>query len=138
MLHAKLFFAKLRGGEVEITAAYPAGMIGTTKHNLKAAADGERMEWGTLCPMFAKTAEDEGFPELAHHFKQVAKAEAHHEKRYTILLSNMQKEEVFKKDVPEKWHCRNCGYVHDGKSAPGKCPVCDHPQAYFELLGEIY
>ncbi|OPY37092.1 MAG: Rubrerythrin [Methanoregula sp. PtaU1.Bin051] len=136
--HAKLFFKQLKGGDAEITAAYPAGIIGNTKQNLKAAADGEKMEWGTLYPTFAKTADDEGFRDIAHLFKQVAKVEAHHEKRYTSLLSNVEKGEVFKKDVPVKWHCRNCGYVHDGKSAPAKCPVCDHAQAYFELLCENY
>jgi rubrerythrin len=136
--HAKLFFNLLKGGDAEITAAYPAGVIGTTKQNLKAAADGEKMEWGTLYPTFAKMAEDEGFAEIARLFKQVAKVEAHHEKRYATLLANLGKSEVFKKDVPSRWYCRNCGYVHDGKSAPMKCPVCDHPQAYFELLCENY
>ncbi len=136
--HAKLFFTQLKGGAVEITAAYPAGVIGTTKQNLKAAADGEKMEWGTLYPSFAKTAEEEGFKEIAHLFKQVAKVEEHHEKRYATLLANMGRGEVFKKDVPSKWYCRNCGYVHDGKSSPAKCPVCDHPQAHFELLCENY
>lgn len=136
--HAKLFFKQLQGGEAGITAAYPAGVIGGTKENLKAAADGEKMEWGTLYPAFAKTAEDEGFKEIARLFRQVGKVEANHEKRYATLLANMEKGEVFKKDVPEKWHCRNCGYVHDGKSAPLKCPACDHPQAYFELLCENY
>jgi len=136
--HAKLFFKQLKGGAVEITAAYPAGVIGITKQNLKAAADGEKIEWGTLYPSFAKAAEDEGFAEIARLFKQIAKVEAHHEKRYTTLFANMGKGEVFKKDVPSKWYCRNCGYVHDSKSAPMKCPVCDHPQAYFELLCENY
>jgi rubrerythrin len=136
--HAKLFFKQLKGGAVEITAAYPGGVIGMAKQNLRAAADGEKMEWGTLYPSFAKTAEDEGFAEIARLFKQVAKVEAHHEKRYATLLANLEKGEVFKKDVPSKWYCRNCGYVHDGKSAPMKCPVCDHPQSYFELLCENY
>jgi rubrerythrin len=136
--HAKLFFKLLKGGEAEITATYPAGVIGTTKENLKAAAAGEKMEWGTLYPSFAKTAEKEGFKETANLFKQVAKVEEHHEKRYATLLANMQKGEVFKKDIPSKWYCRNCGYVHNGKSAPAKCPVCDHPRAYFELLAENY
>jgi len=136
--HAKLFFAKLKGGEAEIAAAYPAGMLGTTKHNVKAAADGEKMEWGTLYPAFAKAAEDEGFRDIAQLFRQVAKVEAFHEKRYTTLLENMEKNEVFKKDVPSRWHCRNCGYVSEGKAAPMKCPVCDHPQAHFEILAENY
>jgi len=136
--HAKLFFKLLKGGEVEITAAYPAGVIGMTMQNLKAAAAGEKMEWGTLYPSFAKTAEEEGFKEIANLFRQIAKVEAHHEKRYATLFANMEKGEVFKKDVPSKWYCRNCGYVHDGKSAAMKCPVCDHPQAYFEVLAENY
>ena len=136
--HAKLFFKLLKGGEAEITAAYPAGMIGTTRQNLKAAADGEKMEWGTLYPKFAKTADGEGFKEIANLFKMVAKVEAHHEKRYSKLFANMEKGDVFKKDTPSKWYCRNCGYVHDGKSAPATCVVCDHPQAYFELLCENY
>jgi rubrerythrin len=136
--HAKLFFTQLKGGDVEITAAYPAGMIGTTKENLKAAAAGEKMEWGTLYPSFAKTADDEGFKDITRLFRQIAKVEVHHEKRYTTLLANLERGEVFKKDTPAQWYCRNCGYVHDGKSAPMKCPVCDHPQAYFELLCENY
>jgi rubrerythrin len=136
--HAKLFFRLLKGGDAEITAAYPAGMIGTTKQNLKAAAAGEKMEWGTLYPAFAKAAEDEGFADIARLFKQIAKVETHHEKRYATLLANVERGEVFTKDVPSKWYCRNCGYVIDGKSAPMKCPVCDHPQAHFELLCENY
>ncbi|MCX6691215.1 MAG: rubrerythrin family protein [Methanoregula sp.] len=136
--HAKLFFKLLKGGDVEIMAAYPAGVIGTTKDNLKAAAAGEKMEWGTLYPAFGKTAEEEGFGKIAFLFKQIAKVEEHHEKRYSKLFANITKSEVFKKDVPSKWYCRNCGYVHDGKSAPAKCVVCDHPQAYFELLCENY
>ena len=136
--HAKSFFKQLKGGDAEITAAYPAGVIGTTRQNLKAAADGEKMEWGTLYPAFAQAAEDEGVADIARLFKQIAKVEAHHEKRYATLRANVEKGEVFKKDVPSKWYCRNCGYVIDGKSAPMKCPVCDHPQAYFELLCENY
>jgi rubrerythrin len=136
--HGKIFFKLLKGGEVQITAGYPAGMIGTTKQNLKAAADGEKMEWGTLYPAFMKTAEEEGFGDVARVFKEIAEVEAYHERRYRKLLANMEKGEVFKKDVPSKWYCRNCGYVHDGKSAPVKCPACDHPQAYFELYSENY
>ena len=136
--HAKLFFKQLKGGEAEITAAYPAGVIGTTKDNLKAAAAGEKMEWGTLYPTFAKTAEEEGFKEIANLFRLIAKVEIHHEKRYATLFANMEKGEVFRKDTPSKWYCRNCGFVHDGKTALAKCPVCDHPQAYFELLCENY
>ncbi len=136
--HGKLFFRQLKGGDVEITAAYPAGVIGTTKENLAAAAAGERMEWGTLYPSFAETAEDEGFRDIAHLFKMVAQVEAHHEARYAKLHVNLKNGTVFKSEMPAKWYCRNCGYVHDGKSAPAKCPVCDHPQAYFEIVAENY
>ena len=136
--HAKLFFKQLKGGDVEITAAYPAGVIGTTKDNLRAAAQGEKMEWGTLYPAFAKAAEEEGFKDIAHLFKQVAKVETYHERRYTKLLANLEKDQVFKKDTPEQWYCRNCGYVHDGKAAAMQCPVCNHPQSYFELWVENY
>jgi rubrerythrin len=136
--HAKLFFKQLKGGDVEITAAYPAGVIGSTKDNLRAAAHGEKMEWGTLYPAFAKAAEEEGFKDIANLFKQVAKVEAYHERRYAKLLANLEKDEVFKKDGPVKWYCRNCGYVHEGKVAPMKCPVCDHPQSYFEMWVENY
>jgi len=136
--HAKLFFKALKGGDAEITAAYPAGMIGTTKENLKAAAAGEKMEWGTLYPAFAKTAEQEGFADIARLFQMVAKVEVIHEGRYVKLLANAERGEVFKKDTPTRWHCRNCGYVHDGKDAPLECPVCSHPQAYFELFAENY
>lgn len=136
--HAKLFFKQLRGGDVEIVAAYPAGVIGSTKENLKAAAAGEKMEWGTLYPAFMKTADDEGFKDIARIFREIAKVEAHHERRYAKLLASMERGEVFKKDVPVTWYCRNCGYVHEGKSAPAKCQACDHPQAYFELYGENY
>lgn len=136
--HGKLFFYQLKGGDAEITAAYPAGIPGTTEGNLAAAAAGEKMEWGTLYPSFAKTAEDEDFREIAHLFRQVAKVEVRHERRYSSILTSLQRGEVFKKDTPARWHCRNCGYVHEGKEAPGRCPVCSHPQAYFELLAENY
>jgi len=136
--HAKLFFKQLKGGEVEITAAYPAGVIGSTRENLRAAALGEKMEWGTLYPGFAKTADDEGFKDIADLFRQVAKVEAYHERRYTKLLENLEKDEVFKKNSPVKWYCRNCGYVSEGKTAPVTCPVCNHPQSYFELWVENY
>ena len=136
--HGKLFFRQLKGGNVEITAAYPAGLIGDTKENLAAAAAGERMEWGTLYPSFAATAEDEGFKDIAHLFKMVAQVEARHEARYAKLHENMENGTVFKSEMPAKWYCRNCGYVHDGKSAPAKCPVCDHPRAYFEIVAENY
>jgi len=136
--HAKLFFKLLKGGIVEITAAYPAGIIGTTADNLKVSADGEKMEWGTLYPGFGSVAEKEGFPEVARTFREIAKVESYHERRYRKLLDNLTRGEVFKKDVPEHWKCRNCGYVHEGKEAPLKCPACDHPRAYFELYSENY
>jgi rubrerythrin len=136
--HAKLFFAQLKGGDVEITAAYPGGVIGSTKENLKAAAEGEKMEWGTLYPAFAKTAEKEGFLEIGRLFARVGKVEANHEARYKKLYQNLVKGTVFRSAKEAKWHCRNCGYVHAGKAAPAKCPVCDHPQAYFELHAENY
>ena len=136
--HAKLFFKQLKGGDVEITASYPAGMIGTPKENLAAAAAGEKMEWGTLYPGFATTAEKEGFKEIAHLFKMVGKVEAHHEERYAKLYAGMVKGTVFKADIPVKWYCRNCGFVESGKTAPAKCPVCEHPQAYFEIAADNY
>jgi rubrerythrin len=136
--HAKLFFKQLIGGDVEITATYPAGIIGATRENLAAAAAGEKMEWGTLYPSFAAAAEKEGFKEIAHLFKKVAEVESHHEARYTKLLANMEHGSVFKTEMPVRWYCRNCGYVHEGKTAPAKCLVCDHPQAYFEIAAENY
>jgi rubrerythrin len=136
--HAKLFFRQLKGGNVEIAAAYPAGVIGTTKENLKAAADGEKMEWGTLYPAFAKTAEKEGFLDIGRLFKKIGTVESAHEARYRQLYANMVKGTIFKSSSPVKWHCRNCGYVHEGKTAPARCPACDHPQAFFERLAENY
>ncbi|NMB79873.1 MAG: rubrerythrin family protein [Methanomicrobiales archaeon] len=136
--HAKLFFKLLQGGEVTITAGYPAGVIGTTLENLKAAADGEKMEWGSIYPEFAKIAEKEGFKEIAHRFKEVGEVEEVHENRYRKLYENVKRGKVFKSAKVTKWHCRNCGYVHEGKNAPEKCPACDHPQAYFELFAENY
>lgn len=132
--HAKRFFSYLEGGMVEITASYPAGVIGTTPENLKAAAMGENEEHTTLYPEAAKIAEEEGFKDIAALFRLVAKVEMHHEERYLALLKNIQEGKVFKKDKSEKWICRNCGYIHEGKEAPDKCPTCQHPQAYFELL----
>ena len=136
--HAKLFFRHLRGGDAEITAAYPAGVISTTRDNLRAAARGEKMEWGTLYPAFARAAEEEEFGDIATLFKQVAKVEAYHERRYAKLFVNLENGEVFKKDTPVQWYCRNCGHVHDSSAAPMKCPVCDHPQSYFEMWVENY
>jgi len=136
--HAKVFFKHLQGGEVEIVASYPAGVIGTTEENLLAAAEGEKMEWGTLYPDFAEVAEKEGFPEVALSFRNIAKVEAYHEKRYRKLLENVKKKTVFKKDKVVKWKCANCGYVHEGAEAPKMCPACKHPQAYYELWVENY
>lgn len=136
--HAKLFFMLLNGGDTEITATYPAGVIGTTAQNLKAAADGERMEWGTLYPGFGRVAEEEGFFDAAMTFRQVAKVEAYHERRYRKLLESLENGVVFKKVDIVHWKCRNCGYVHESGEAPLKCPVCDHPKAYFELFCENY
>jgi rubrerythrin len=136
--HAKVYFKHLQGGMAEITAMYPAGVIGTTEENLKEAADGEKAEWGTIYPEFAKIAEKEGFPEVACSFKFIGQVEAHHEKRYRTLLANLEKKQVFKKDKAVKWKCRNCGYIHDGKEAPNKCPACQHPKAYYEITEENY
>ena len=134
--HAKIFFKYLEGGEVEITAAYPAGVIGDTKSNLEAAAAGENMEWTTLYSNFAKDARDEGFPEVARSFEQIAKVEMFHENRYRKLAANIAQNEVFKKKESTKWHCINCGFVHEGPEAPRECPACRHPQSYYEVLAE--
>jgi len=136
--HAKLFFKHLQGGMVEITAAYPAGVIASTAENLKAAAEGEKLEWGTLYPNFAEVAEEEGFSDIARTFRAIAKVEAYHERRYLKLLENVTKGKVFKKDKPIKWKCRNCGFVFEGAEAPEKCPVCSHPRSYFEVWCENY
>jgi rubrerythrin len=136
--HAKLFFNLLRGGEVEITASYPAGPVGDTPANLKAAADGENLEWTTLYSEFADVAKKEGFNEISETFSWVAKVEKFHEERYRSLLKNVKEGKVFKKETSVKWHCRNCGYVFDGKEVPDKCPVCKHPRAHFEMLAENY
>ncbi|OGS20552.1 MAG: rubrerythrin [Elusimicrobia bacterium RIFOXYA2_FULL_39_19] len=134
--HAKRFFKFLEGGDVEITAAFPAGVIGTTAENLKASAAGENHEHTKLYPEFAKTAEEEGYPDVAACFKAISIAEKGHEKRYLDLLANINNCKVFKKEKVIKWRCRNCGYLHEGNEAPEKCPACLHPQAYFEVLGE--
>lgn len=139
--HAKVFFKYLKesgGVAVEITASYPAGKIGTTKENLLAAAEGEKLEWGTLYPDFEKVARDEGFEKIANSFKEIAEVEEQHEKRYRKLLKNVEDKSVFKKDKVVKWKCRNCGYVHEGKEAPEKCPACKHPQSYYEIWCEGY
>jgi rubrerythrin len=134
--HAKRFFSFLEGGEVELAAAFPAGVVGTTAENLAAAAAGERHEHTKLYPEFAKVAEEEGFPAVAAVFRAVMVAEKQHERRYRGLLANVQAGKVFKKDKPVVWRCRNCGYLHEGPEAPAPCPACAHPQAFFELLGE--
>jgi rubrerythrin len=136
--HAKIYFKHLEGGDVEITAAYPAGFIGDTKSNLEAAAAGENMEWTTLYANFAKIAREEGFLEVAISFEQISKVEKFHESRYRKLIANIAGKEVFKKKTTVKWHCTNCGYVHEGPEAPKECPACKHPQAYYEVLAENY
>jgi len=134
--HAKRLFKFLEGGEVEIAAGFPAGVIGTTAENLKAAAGGENYEWTQMYPGFAKVAREEGFAEIAVVFEAIAVAEKQHEKRYNDLLANIETGRVFKRDKPVVWRCRNCGYLHEGAEAPVKCPACAHPQAHFEMLGE--
>jgi rubrerythrin len=136
--HAKVFFKLLEGGEAEITASYPAGRIADTKSNLEASAAGEKMEWTAIYADFAKVAREEGYPEACVAFEQIAKVERHHEARYRKLIEEIEKGEVFKAAGKTKWHCRNCGYVHEGPNAPDKCPACSHPQAYFERLAENY
>lgn len=131
--HAKVFFKFLTSGEgVEITAMYPAGKIGTTLENLKAAAAGENEEWTELYPGFAKVADEEGFADVARAFRAISKVEEEHEKRYLTLANNIEEETVFKKPEVTRWKCRKCGYVHEGKSAPNMCPACQHPQSYYE------
>ena len=134
--HAKRFFKFLEGGEVEVQAEFPAGVIGSTAENLKAAAGGEHYEWATMYPEFAHTAREEGFESIAKVFEAVAVAEKQHEKRYLDLLVNVEANAVFKKKKKVVWRCRNCGYLHEGEEAPDMCAACAHPQAHFELLGE--
>jgi rubrerythrin len=136
--HAKVFFKYLEGGDVEITASYPAGMIKDTKANLEEAAAGENLEWTTLYADFAKTAKDEGFDEIARSFDQISKVEKFHESRYRKLINNIVNSEDFKKKTPVKWHCVNCGYVFEGQEAPKECPACKHPQSFYEVLAENY
>ena len=136
--HAKVFFKYLEGGELEITASYPAGVIGDTKSNLEAAAAGENMEWTVLYADAAKIAKEEGFPEVARSFEQIAKVEKFHEERYRKLAANIAKGEAFAKKEAVKWHCINCGYVYEGPEAPKECPACKHPQSYYEVLAENY
>lgn len=130
--HAKRFFKFLEGGMLEITATFPAGVIGTTAENLEAAAAGENEEWAEMYPEFAKVAEEEGFKEIAVVFRMVAKAEKEHEDRYRALLDRVKADKVFERDEEITWQCRNCGFTHKGKKAPEKCPACAHAKAYFE------
>ena len=136
--HAKVFFNYLEGGDVEIIAVYPAGMIKDTQANLEAAAAGENMEWTTLYANFAKIAREEGFAEVARSFEQISKVEKFHESRYRKLIANITNGEVFKKKTVVKWHCANCGYVFEGTEPPKECPACAHPQAFYEVLAENY
>lgn len=131
--HAEVFFKHLEGGMVEITAEYPAGVIGTTAENLFEAAEGEKLEWGTLYPAFEKIAREEGFHDVAESFEEIAEVEEEHEKRYRKLLANVKNGTVFKRDIEVEWHCLNCGYIHHGKEAPEECPACKHPKEYYEL-----
>ena len=136
--HAEIFFKYLEGKDVEITAAYPAGIIGDTKANLEAAASGEKMEWTSLYTGFAKVAQEEGYPEVARSFEQIAKVEKFHESRYRKLIQNIEEKEVFKKKTKVLWHCINCGYVQEGTEPPKECPACKHPQSYYEVLAENF
>ena len=134
--HAKRFFKFLEGGAVEITASYPAGVISTTKDNLKAAAEGEHEEFAELYPHFAEVAKQEGFSEIALAFRTIALVEKHHEARYRKLLKQVEDGTVFKKEKVVRWKCRKCGYIHEGKTPPAQCPACQHPESYFEVLEE--
>ena len=136
--HAKVFFKYLEGGDVQITATYPAGIIKDTKSNLEEAAAGENLEWTTLYADFAKIAKDEGFDEVARSFDQISKVEKFHESRYRRLINNIANNEVFKKKAPVQWHCINCGHVFEGMEAPKQCPACKHPTAYYEVLAQNY
>lgn len=136
--HAKRFFKFLEGGEVEVSAAFPAGVVGSTLENLKAAAAGENYEHTEMYPGFAKVAREEGFENIAAVFEAISVAEKQHEKRYLDLAANIEAGRVFKRDTEVVWRCRNCGYLHTGNEAPETCPACAHPQAHFELLGENY
>lgn len=136
--HAKVFFKYLEGGDLEITAAYPAGRIGTTAENLLAAAEGEKMEWSAIYPEFADVAQAEGFADIATSWREIADVEDKHEKRYRALLANVETGKVFSKDAPMRWKCRNCGYIHEGTAAPLECPACKHPQSYYEIFVETY
>jgi len=134
--HAEVFFKYLEGGDVEIVAAYPAGIVRDTKTNLEAAADGEKLEWSRIYTDMEKVAKEEGFGDIATSFKEIAEVEEFHEKRYRKLAQNVSRGEVFKRATSVRWHCTNCGYVHEGTEAPKICPACKHSQAYYELLAE--
>jgi len=136
--HAKRFFKFLKGGEVKITATFPAGVIGTTKENLKAAAEGENEEWTELYPKFAKIAEEEGFLKIAEAFKMISKVEEEHERRYLKLLQNISEDKVFIKDGKVWWKCLNCGYVYESEKALEMCPACLHPQSYMQVRENNY
>ena len=136
--HAEVFFKYLQGGDVEIVAAYPAGAVEDTKRNLEAAADGEKLEWSQIYTDMEKVAKEEGFGDIATSFKEIAEVEEFHEQRYRRLAANVAAGEVFKKKTIVKWHCTNCGYIHEGTEAPKVCPACKHAQAYYELLAENY
>jgi rubrerythrin len=136
--HARIFFGHLEGGTAEILAGYPSGVVAGTKANLEAAAAGEQLEWTTLYANFAQIAADEGFPLVANSFRQVARVEKFHESRYRKLIENVTKGEVFNKPATVKWHCINCGYIHEGAEAPVECPACGKPQAFYEVLAENY
>jgi rubrerythrin len=136
--HAKRFFQFLEGGEVEVSGAFPAGTIADTKTNLAAAAAGEKHENTKMYPEFAGIAKEEGFPAIAAVFGFIGVAEKGHEMRYRALLKNIENGVVFKRDKPVRWRCRNCGYIHEGTEAPGSCPACTHPQAFFEVLVDKY
>ena len=136
--HAKRFFKFLEGRPIEITATYPAGKIGTTLENLKAASEGENEEWTKLYPEFAKIAEEEGFNDIALAFRMIATVEKAHEERYKKLHNNLDSGKVFKREGKIIWKCRNCGYLHEGTSAPKKCPACLHPQSYFQIKENNY
>ncbi len=136
--HAERMFKCLEGGDLEITATYPAGKIGTTAENLAAAAAGENEEWSKAYPAMADTADKEGFPEIAAMYRMICKAEAYHEERYRKLLARIENGTMFKNGTPVKWRCRNCGYIHEGAEAPEKCPACAHDRGYFERFGETF
>ena len=136
--HAKVFFKYLEGGDAQITASYPAGVIKDTKANLHEAASGENLEWTVLYADFAQVAQGEGFEEIARSFEQIAEVEKVHESRYRKLINNIVNKEVFKKKAPVEWHCINCGYVFQGPEAPRQCPACKHPQAYYEVLAQNF